>query len=107
MQELTSQDYDKILDTEFESNDLGIGSIRTYLYHLLTALWSQGEGFSSKRPFGNSSWEYDLIKGIAKAGYIPYEEDELGYIILSATSRVDPEQLVFDLIDYIFFGKEK
>jgi len=107
MQELTSQDYDKILDTEFESNDLGIGSIRTYLHRLLTALWNQGEGFSSKRPFGNSSWEYDLIEGIAKTGYIPYEEDEDGCIILNAANRMEAEQLVFDLIDYIFFGKEK
>lgn len=107
MQELTLQDYDKIQNTEFKSNDLGIVSIRAYLHQLLTALWNQGEGFSSKRPFGNSSWEYDLLEGIAKAGYFPYEEDELGYIILSATSRMEAEQLVFGLIDYIFFGEEK
>ena len=52
----------EILDLPMDpdSNDAGASSIRGYLKTLLTTLMAEGEGFSGKRPFGNSGWEYEL-----------------------------------------------
>ena len=33
-----------------------------YLERLLLTLWEEKDNFSSKRPFGNSGWEYDLYE---------------------------------------------
>lgn len=44
----------KILEIEMGENDADASTIKSYLLSLLTELWSKGEGFSGKRPFGNS-----------------------------------------------------
>ena len=51
-----------------ESNDAEAETVRAYLKALLYAVWSKGEGFSGKRPFGNSGWEYDLYAALEPAG---------------------------------------
>lgn len=57
------------------------GNIRDYLLTLLADLWTEGEAFSCKRPFGNSGWEYDLYEPLARAGFIEgMTFDEDGYI---------------------------
>lgn len=64
-------DYSEILDVEFDSNDLGrTVTVREYFKELLLALWREGEGFSSKRPLGNSSWQWDIYYALADAGVI-------------------------------------
>lgn len=55
-------------------------TVRDYLRTLLTTLWSEGEGFSGKRPFGNSGWEHDIYKPLIAGGFIPGELDDEGYI---------------------------
>lgn len=51
----------EILELEFESTDLYRKiTIRDFFKELLIALFQEGEGFSGKRPFGNSGWEFDL-----------------------------------------------
>lgn len=50
----------ELLKLKMQGNDAGAVTIEDYLLALLTALWRQGEGFSGKRPFGNSGWEHDL-----------------------------------------------
>lgn len=52
-------------------------TVRQYLHKLLFKLWKEGEGFSSKRPFGNSGWSYELYEPLIKAGFIKgdYSED--------------------------------
>lgn len=55
-------------------------TIRDYLKALLTQLWLEKEEFSGKRPFGNSSWEYDLYKALIKANYIAGTIDDDGYL---------------------------
>jgi hypothetical protein len=57
----------EILDFEY-SLDGETMTIRLYLYSLLSTLWNEGEGFSSKRPFGNSYWESPMYKGLADSG---------------------------------------
>lgn len=70
----------QVLDTPMGENDANATTIRGYLIALLTALWEHGEGFSGKRPFGNSGWEYDLYAALGKAGHIRCTFDSDGYI---------------------------
>jgi hypothetical protein len=68
--------HNELLDLEFESRDLHQTlTVANYLRELLLTLWHEGEGFSGKRPFGNSGWEYDLYVPLIKAGAIPGELD--------------------------------
>jgi hypothetical protein len=59
-----------------QPNDASAATIRDYLITLLSDLWRDGEGFDSKRPFGNSCWESDLYVPLVKAGIVPGEIDE-------------------------------
>lgn len=54
----------KALAIRFDS-DAGDGlTLRQYFQELLTTLWSEGEGFNGKRPFGNSGWQYRIRRVI-------------------------------------------
>lgn len=59
-----------ILDLPMDENDAEAKTIRDYLKALLTALWEQEEGFSGKRPFGNSGWTWDVYRALVKGGAI-------------------------------------
>lgn len=61
----------EILALRFTSMDLDKElSIREYLIELLSTLWTEEEGFSGKRPFGNSGWKGDVAVPLVKAGAI-------------------------------------
>lgn len=61
----------EILDLTFYSSDLAEElTIRDYLKQLLEELWREEEGFSGKRPFGNSGWQHDVYCALVKAGAI-------------------------------------
>ncbi len=71
-----------ILDLKFESSDLEKEvTIREFFYHLLEALWIEKESFNSKRPFGNSDWDIDLIKCLIVNNFIEGEIDKEGYLV--------------------------
>jgi len=53
---------ENILDIEFVHYDLGKISIREFFCTLLMTVWEEEEGFSGKRAFGNSSWQYDVYQ---------------------------------------------
>jgi hypothetical protein len=59
-----------VLDLPMGDNDANAANVRAYLKALLTKLWEEGEGFSGKRPFGNSGWERDLYFPLVKAGRV-------------------------------------
>ena len=91
--------HSKILDLRMQSNDADATTVREYLVELLFTLWRQGEDFSSKRPFGNSGWQYDLLITLVTAGiitgkldgdgYLEEVDDEAGHrLILSAISHL-------------------
>ena len=63
-----------------EVNDAEASTIKEYLIKLLLDLWEKGEGFSGKRPFGNSGWEYELYLPLLKAGAVNGKLDPEGYI---------------------------
>jgi hypothetical protein len=88
------------LDIRFDS-DAGTNiTIRDYFRILLETLWDEGEGFSGKRPFGNSAWEYELYTPLVKHGFVRGTLDEDGYI--ESFDSLAANQLVFDLIQFSF-----
>ena len=66
----------EVLDLRLPENDADALTIREYLVNLLGEVWNEGEGFSGKRPFGNSGWENDLLIPLAQAGLISGSLDE-------------------------------
>lgn len=70
-----------ILDLKLAPNDANAGTVREYLVALLHQLWTREDGFSGKRPFGNSGWQYEVYDAIEQAGI-----------------EGDPEQLVLAAI---------
>jgi hypothetical protein len=84
----------KALDLEFFCDDLDEKmSIRTYFYTLLSTLWNEAEGFSGKRPFGNSGWQYVLRKPLVEskyvAGSIDYGDPEYPEVELKSQDAFD------------------
>lgn len=76
----------QILDLPMTKNDARAKTVGEYFRNLLITLWVEGEGFSGKRPFGNSGWEYDIYKPLIKAGALKGELDGDGYV-----DKVDKE----------------
>ncbi len=68
----------EILNLPVESDDVPAKSVREYLVALLQALWIQKGSFDGKRPFGNSSWEFDLYETLS--GLVPMTFDSDGYV---------------------------
>jgi hypothetical protein len=94
----------ELLALPLPENDSGADTVRGYLVALLDTLWREDEGFSGKRPFGNSGWQGDLYGPMVKAGVVPGTVDEDGYLdefdtlakkkademILAAIAALDP-----------------
>jgi len=68
------KDLDAALDVRFDSDAGSQLTVREYFRELLITLWDETEGFSGKRPFGNSDWWWDLWIPLAKAGFIDLGE---------------------------------
>jgi hypothetical protein len=67
-----------LLDLPLPANDSGATTVRGYLLELLAEVWRCEEGFSGKRPFGNSSWQHDVYFPMVAAGLIDGEFDANG-----------------------------
>lgn len=76
---MTAPTPQQILGTPMGDNDAGAATVREYLVALARGAWTEGEGFSGKRPFGSSSWRYEVYAALGDAGYIRYVRDEDGY----------------------------
>ena len=75
---IVPSDYSKI---PMQENDAGAKTIGEYLVKLLLTLWDEKECFSGKRPFGNSSWEYEIYAALISSEVVLGSLDEEGYII--------------------------
>lgn len=84
----------EILAVPMGENDAHATTIGGYLCGLLLDLWREGEGFDSKRPFGNSAWEYELYVALARADVIPDALDEDGYWDGSAEAHDRARELI-------------
>jgi len=89
---------EEILNIEFECMDLNRKiTIKNYLKELLSELWIREEGFSGKRPFGNSGWQHDVYKPLIEKGLISGSLDEEGYI--NECDDKEADSLLLDLIE--------
>jgi len=73
-------DGNAVLALPMTDNDAGARTVKGYLVKLLDELWDEGEGFSGKRPFGNSGREYDLYQPLIQAKMVKGKLDEDGCI---------------------------
>jgi hypothetical protein len=80
-----------------EGNDAEAATIRDYLVALLSTLWREADGFSGKRPFGDSGWQYDVYIALIKAGLIGGSLDEDGYV--EHVDHAAGDQLILAAID--------
>lgn len=70
-----------VFDIEIDTSDFGKPiTMIGYFRELLKALWIEGEGFSGKRPFGNSGWQDDVYLALVKEGLVKGGLDEHGYL---------------------------
>lgn len=76
-----------VLDTPMDHNPSGATTIREYLVLLARGVWVHGDEFSGKRPFGYSSWPFDVYTALIKAGFIEGTFDEDGYV-----DTLEPDQ---------------
>lgn len=69
-----------ILNVPMGFNDAGARTVGQYLAELLLKVWQHGEGFSGKKPFGNSGWEWDIYAALGQANIVAITLDEDGFI---------------------------
>jgi hypothetical protein len=93
----------EILALPMDQNDADADTVGGYLEALLTTLLDEGEGFSGKRPFGNSGWEYDLFKPLIVAGLCDGKLDSEGCI--DSVDQVKAPLLILKAIKAAFAKK--
>ena len=94
------------LEIRFDSDAGDNLTIHDYLRILLEKVWTEGECFNGKRPFGNSGWDFDLYAPLVKAGFIDGKLYEDGRIEHLANPQV-AKAYVHDLIKAAFYGVDK
>ena len=72
--------YKEYAKIPMQENDAGAKTIGEYLKTLLLTLWVEEEGFSGKRPFGNSGWQYEIYTALISARVVDGKLDECGYV---------------------------
>lgn len=76
----TEPSAEEILNLKLGYNDAHASTVREFMRKLLAKMWDEGEGFSGKKPFGNSGWEQPIITAMVRAKLINGEIDEDGFI---------------------------
>lgn len=81
-----------VLDIKFKSSDLNkTVTLREYCKLLLCTLWEEGEGFSGKRPLGNSGWDFEVFRELVEKGYVKGtlgEDEDLIEVDPNAAAKV-------------------
>lgn len=89
----------ELLLVPMQENDAGAATVGGYLQALLSKLWQEEEGFSGKRPFGNSGWADELYRPLIAAGKVEGGKlDEDG----RALERGEADDVVFEAIEALF-----
>ena len=91
---------EQIFRFPMDHKDSGAKNIGDFLRILLLTLWREGAGFSGKRPWGNSCWEYELYAPLIRYGAIKGKLDEEGYV--SEVDTKEADALIELLIEKIF-----
>ena len=72
--------YKEYAKIPMQENDAGAKTIGEYLEKLLLTLWDEEDGFSGKRPFGNSGWKWEVYNALISAKVVKGKLDEDGDI---------------------------
>ena len=92
--------YHSLQGFKFYSNDFQEEvTLGFYLGELLRTLIIEEEGFSAKRPLGNSGWTSDIYNAMAREGLV---DSTVEYDEVVADNYKDPEALVLEVIDAAF-----
>ena len=78
MTELTPE---QVLDLPMQGNEAGAATIREYLIALVRGVWREREGFSGKRPFGDSGWHRELYVALGAAGAVNATVTADGFVV--------------------------
>lgn len=84
----------EILSLPMEDNDAGAATIGEYLTKLLLGVWQDREGFSGKRPFGNSGWQHEIYAALTQHGVITGELEEWGELTLSFDAQRQADTII-------------
>lgn len=90
---MNHKDY---VNIPMKENDAGAKTIGEYLEKLLLTLWVEEEGFSGKRPFGNSGWKYDVYSALVSADVVFGKFDEEGY--LEDVDSISADRIIVETI---------
>lgn len=69
-----------MIEIKMKENSSGKDTLRKYLEKLLITVINEGEGFSGKRAFGDSSWMFEIYETLIQEGLIPGNLDSDGCI---------------------------
>lgn len=89
----------EILALPMGENDVKASTIKNYLKALLAVLWKEEQGFSGKRPFGTSGWQWDVYAALVKADLIDGTLDEDGNLGLGSFDRREADALIQSAIE--------
>lgn len=93
-----------LLHLPLGDNDANAATVGEYLGLLLSTLWLQQEGFSGKRPFGNSDWTTPVYLAMGKAGLTTFTLDEDGYIEdFDADEEVAADEQILQAIRFAYY----
>jgi len=88
----------QILDLPMQDNDAGAATVRGYFISLLLELWAEQEGFSGKRPFGDSGWEFDLYQPLIFAGLVEGKVEDGVVEEIRSDARKEADRLIHEAI---------
>jgi len=87
----------QIKNIEFHSREFDSQvTIGDFLTELLAKLWDEKDQFSGKRPFGNSSWEYDLYTALIENDIVEGKLDEWGDV--EDLDKALADKIILDII---------
>lgn len=79
---------EEIMSLEIQINDT-VMTVRDYFKELALKVWTEEEGFSGKRPWGNGGWKYDLYAELIRLGVVEGKLDEYGYVEYCDNEAID------------------
>jgi len=95
---------ERVLAAPMNKKATGASSVGDFLHQCLLELWSQQEGFSGKRPLGDSGWNCDIAHALVKDGILTGKLDEDGDLL--DYNRKDLDRLMRNAINHLF-AREK
>lgn len=68
-----------VLDAPIDDENSGARTLRGYFVALARSAWLD-DNFSGKRPFGYSSWHFDVYAALIRAGLVDGRLDNDGFV---------------------------